>query len=614
MPDLLPADDPEPTTVSDPSGRSNDYVVVARRYRPQTFAELIGQEHVTRGLQAAIASGRVGHAFLFTGGRGTGKTSTARILAKALNCVQGPTPQPCLKCDICESIKTGDDVDTLEIDGASNRGIDEIRELRQNVNIRPSRARFKIYIIDEVHMLTPQAFNALLKTLEEPPAHVKFIFCTTEPDEIPITILSRCQRFDFASVEMGQIAQRLAQISEIEGVQAEPEALLLLARRAAGSMRDSQSLLEQLLAFGNQKITVADVHEMLGTAGAARLSQIVRHLAERDTAAALADLDVAVREGVDVGQLLDQLLGYFRDLMVTLAGCPAEALLYSSPGEHAELLELGRQLGLNTIMAMMQIVDQTIARLRYSMHARALAELAFVRTSKLADLEAIPALLAELRSDGANPTLGSVRTNRPAASGSIADLPPPPPPSVKKKLEEPDSNGASVAIQPANSARIDSAGEAPGPRGLASVETAALPTLMEDMLGPAWDLALASVGGLLADNARSATLSLGGGTQATAAPNKVVAMFPSQYNFGKQFCERPENLPRLEQALGEALGRAVRLSMATSPSSSLPTEQVEKRKVAPARQRMSEKPDHPWVKRAVELFDARVVWMDEPKD
>src|SRR3984893_13864919 len=228
--------------------RPGDYVVVARRYRPQTFEELIGQEHVGRGLSGANMSHRVGHAYLFTGARGVGKTSAARILAKSLNCVHGPTPTPCNECDICLSISGGDDVDVLEIDGASNRGIDEIRQLRQNVNIRPSRARFKVYIIDEVHMLTREAFNALLKTLEEPPEHVKFVFCTTEPEKIPITILSRCQRFDFAGIHLPSIIERLGQIVAAEGVGAEPEALALLARRANGSMRDSQLLLEQLLA------------------------------------------------------------------------------------------------------------------------------------------------------------------------------------------------------------------------------------------------------------------------------------------------------------------------------------------------------------------------------
>src|SRR4051794_36955812 len=220
----------------DDRASDSQYVVVARRYRPQDFQQLVGQPQVSQALGNAIATGRVGHAYLFTGARGVGKTSTARIFAKCLNCVNGPTDKPCGECDICQGIAAGEDVDVLEIDGASNRGIDEIRQLRQNVNVRPSRARFKIYIIDEVHMLTTPAFNALLKTLEEPPEHVKFIFCTTEADKIPITVLSRCQRFDFAPMEMSSIMGRLELIVKTEGMTAEPEALQIIARRAAGSM------------------------------------------------------------------------------------------------------------------------------------------------------------------------------------------------------------------------------------------------------------------------------------------------------------------------------------------------------------------------------------------
>src|SRR5688572_2548889 len=265
----------------DDSQRASEYVVVARRYRPQDFGQLVGQSQVSQALANAIATNRVGHAYLFTGARGVGKTSTARIFAKALNCVNGPTITPCGQCDICEGIASGGDVDVLEIDGASNRGIDEIRQLRSNVNIRPSRARFKIYIIDEVHMLTNQAFNALLKTLEEPPEHVKFIFCTTEADKIPITVLSRCQRFDFAPLQSQAIVERLAHICSQEGVSAEPAALQILARRANGSMRDSQSLLEQLLSFSGKALTAADVHRLLGTAQAGRLSAIAGALANR---------------------------------------------------------------------------------------------------------------------------------------------------------------------------------------------------------------------------------------------------------------------------------------------------------------------------------------------
>ena len=215
--------DSRSTVANDHSASAGRYTVIARRYRPQTFDELVGQEHVARALQQAITSDRVGHAYLFTGARGVGKTSAARILAKALNCVHGPTPTPCNECDVCRRVAAGDDVDVLEIDGASNRGIDEIRQLRQNVAVRPSRVRFKIYIIDEVHMLTKEAFNALLKTLEEPPEHVKFIFATTEPQKIPITILSRCQRFDFAGISAASIRRRLAQIAAAEGVASSPK-------------------------------------------------------------------------------------------------------------------------------------------------------------------------------------------------------------------------------------------------------------------------------------------------------------------------------------------------------------------------------------------------------
>ncbi|MEX2315505.1 MAG: DNA polymerase III subunit gamma/tau [Pirellulales bacterium] len=383
--------------MSDTLKSPGEYVVIARRYRPQTFDELVGQEHVARALQQAITSERVGHAYLFTGARGVGKTSAARILAKALNCVQGPTPTPCNECDVCRCVATGDDVDVIEIDGASNRGIDEIRQLRQNVAVRPSRVRFKIYIIDEVHMLTKEAFNALLKTLEEPPEHVKFIFATTEPHKIPITILSRCQRFDFAGIRSSQIQARLVQIAAAEGVEVEPAAVQILASRAAGSMRDSQSLLEQLLAVAGGKITAQDVTALLGIAPAERLTGLVRQLVERNAGAALAELEAAIDGGVEVGQLLDQLVGYFRDVMTAAVGCGPDQMLYALPSQAAEVAEIGRRLGLHTILAIVQILDHAAARMRVSMHGRTLVEMAVVRICHLNDLEELAAVVAELR-------------------------------------------------------------------------------------------------------------------------------------------------------------------------------------------------------------------------
>jgi DNA polymerase-3 subunit gamma/tau len=394
------------------------YTVIARRYRPQSFDELVGQEHVARALQQAISSGRVGHAYLFTGARGVGKTSAARILAKALNCVEGPTPTPCNQCDVCQRVTAGDDVDVLEIDGASNRGIDEIRQLRQNVAVRPSRVRYKIYIIDEVHMLTKEAFNALLKTLEEPPEHVKFIFATTEPQKIPITILSRCQRFDFAGVSSAAIQARLGQIAAAEGVAVEPEALQILASRAAGSMRDSQSLLEQLLAMGHGRISADDVNQLLGIAPAERLNGLVRHLVARDASAALAELDATIQSGVEVGLLLDQLVGYFRDVMTTAVGCGPDQMLYALPSQAEEVAQVGRQLGLSTVLAIGQILDHTGARLRVSMHARTLVEMAIVRICQIGEMDDLAALVAELRSTASEPNAKAAATHS-QASGSL---------------------------------------------------------------------------------------------------------------------------------------------------------------------------------------------------
>jgi DNA polymerase III subunit gamma/tau len=574
-----PASPAEPRSSAPTTGRRGEYVVVARRYRPQSFAELVGQEHIAQALSGAIVSGRVGHAYLFTGARGVGKTSAARILAKALNCTSGPTPTPCNECDTCISISTGDDVDVLEIDGASNRGIDEIRELRQKVNVRPSRSRSKVYIIDEVHMLTREAFNALLKTLEEPPEHVKFIFCTTEPEKIPITILSRCQRFDFAGIQTPSIVQRLRQIVAAEGVQAEPAALEILARRAAGSMRDSQSLLEQLLAFGGSSITVADVHRMLGTAADGRLAPLVAHLAERDAAAALSDLDAALGEGVDVGQLLDQLLGYFRDLLVLSVGCGEDAVLHAAAAEAAKLKGEAQQLGIDTILAIMQILDQTMARLRYSTHARTLAELALVRICQLEDLDQLPALMAELR--GGPPVERS-----PAPAARLAPPPasrPMQPAAEAKKKDEP-----SLAAE----------AECPSQAPLLSPAASAV-TL--------WQKALEGLPLATLSHAEHAI------PQAIIAPNRLVLGFRQSYNYAKSFCERPEQVARLEKALQAAAGVPLTISFETLAD--LP-EQKQESTAQPRRssgaELLQEKMQEPLVRRAAELFGAHPMKVETP--
>ncbi len=588
------------------------YVVVARRYRPQTFNDLVGQEHISQALSNAIATNRVGHAYLFTGARGVGKTSSARILAKALNCVDGPTATPCNQCDICQSISGGDDVDVLEIDGASNRGIDEIRQLRQNVNVRPSRARFKIYIIDEVHMLTREAFNALLKTLEEPPEHVKFIFCTTEPNKIPITILSRCQRFDFAGIRTKSIAERLRHIVGAEGVEADDDALQLLARRAAGSMRDSQSLLEQLLAFSSGRITVDSVHGMLGTASDERMGTLVGHLIERNAGAALTELDTAATAGVDVAQLLEQLLGYFRDCMVAAVGCTAESFLYTSPGGQQQVAEAGKRLGLQTILAIMQILDQTLSRMRQSTQGRILAELSLVRICALEDLDELPKLIAQLQSGvAASPSsMAGTPPSRAAAArpGATATSATSAPESLSAALRAREE-GAKKKFEP-----VASAEETEEPEELAHpTEGAARVEIAAENAAQIWMSALSQLSGLVAEQAKEFE------RVALESPNRLVITLKPRYALAKSTCERPEQVAKFEQALCDVTGQRLRVHFVLGEDREPDEEKPQGQSAGAARALSShelrrEAEEHPLVQRAMDLFGAEVQDVIPPRD
>jgi DNA polymerase III subunit gamma/tau len=287
-----------------------------RKWRSQTFEEVVGQEHVALTLRNALRDGRLSHAYLFSGPRGTGKTSTARILAKAINCLaEDPAARPCNHCRICVGITEGHQLDLIEIDAASNRGIDEIRDLREKIGFRPNEARYKVYIIDEVHMLTKEAFNALLKTLEEPPPHAIFVLATTEPDRVPETVRSRCQRFDFRRVPTLKIAGHLKEILDAEGARAAPEALQAIARRSTGSMRDAISLVDQLLAYGDEVIGLARVESVLGLVDASTVGQLIDHMAAHDAAGGLQLINQLVADGVELGELVDQIMGYLRAIL-----------------------------------------------------------------------------------------------------------------------------------------------------------------------------------------------------------------------------------------------------------------------------------------------------------
>jgi DNA polymerase-3 subunit gamma/tau len=327
------------------------YEVFARKYRPQTFDDLVGQEHVSRTLKNAVAQNRLAHAYLFVGPRGIGKTSTARILAKALNCVKGPTVNPCGVCDNCKEIAAGNSLDVIEIDGASNNSVEDVRELRDNVRYAPAKGRYKIYLIDEVHMLSSAAFNALLKTLEEPPAHVKFIFATTEPQKVLPTILSRCQRFDLHRIPTNLIAKHLQFIAGKEKITVEAKAAHAIARGAEGALRDAESMLDQLVAFCGESINEADVLKVFGFTSQQTVADLTEKILRAATAEAVQLLHEECEAGKDMMRLMADLISYLRDLLVfkvkpeTLSEDAGPELQKSLAGQ-AELIETDRLLEL----------------------------------------------------------------------------------------------------------------------------------------------------------------------------------------------------------------------------------------------------------------------------
>ena len=314
------------------------YLVLARKWRPQVFEEVVGQRPITQTLQNAIAQKRVAHAFLFTGPRGVGKTSTARILAKALNCDRGPATNPCNQCTACQEISSGNSMDVIEIDGASNRGIDEIRELRDNVRYTPAKSRYKIYIIDEVHMLTREAFNALLKTLEEPPPHIIFVFATTEPHKIPATILSRCQRYDFKRIASKDIVSNLKRIMDEEKVPLSEKGFFYIARESGGSMRDAQSLLDQVLSYGSKEIRDEEIVDVLGLIDRKVLYDLVEAIANRDPGTCMELVEHVYQYGYDIQHFCRELLQYLRNLILMKVSQHPEPLI-ELPMEELEALK-----------------------------------------------------------------------------------------------------------------------------------------------------------------------------------------------------------------------------------------------------------------------------------
>jgi DNA polymerase III subunit gamma/tau len=389
---------------------AQQYQVLARKWRPQQFDDVVGQEHVTTTLKNAIEQKRLAHAYLFVGPRGIGKTSTARIFAKALNCAKGPTITPCDKCDNCREIAEGRSLDVLEIDGASNNGVEQVRELRDTVRYAPARGRFKIYIIDEVHMLTTQAFNALLKTLEEPPAHVKFLFATTEPQKVLPTILSRCQRFDLRRIPSNLIVKHLKEIAKKEKVAIDDAALAAIARGAEGGLRDAESALDQLIAFCGDKIAEADVLSVFGLVAHDQIAGLTDAVVDGKTTRALKVLKELDEVGKDLQRLAADLLDHFRNLLVVTLGEEGVASL-QAPDSEIELLQAqAKRVDCDAVLRIIDALAAAEGRLRYALSKRVFFEIALVKAIKARDMVGIDGVLKklnELKGQAGGSTIGT---------------------------------------------------------------------------------------------------------------------------------------------------------------------------------------------------------------
>jgi len=372
------------------------YQVLARKYRPQTFAELLGQEHVRATIENAIAQRRIAHGYIFAGQRGTGKTTVARILARCLNCVEGPTPAPCGKCSSCVEIAQGNAPDVIEIDAASNRGINEMRELRENVRYRPSRDRYKIFIIDEAHQITNEAFNALLKTLEEPPEWAVFVLCTTEAHKIPATIASRCQQFNFRSVDFGLLVGRLREICRAEGIEADEEALAVLAQAGEGSVRDSLSALDQAIACCGGRLEGPAVRQLLGLYGLETLEQTAEALAAGSPAQMLEIVAKLENSGRNLQYFCRELCRYFRNLLVAKIAGADTPLIAAPSSEQARLRETAARFSEEDLTRWLQLSLDMYSQLQYSLQPRLHLELGLLRLLHAGRLRPIEEVIGAL--------------------------------------------------------------------------------------------------------------------------------------------------------------------------------------------------------------------------
>jgi len=506
------------------------YQVIARKWRPQNFEEMVGQDVVTRTLQNALKSGRIAHAFLFSGVRGVGKTTAARILAKALNCREGINPKPCDECVSCEEIRIGNSVDVQEIDAASNRGIDDIRELRESARYGTARDRFKIFIVDEVHMLTKEAFNALLKILEEPPSHVKFILATTEYQRIPRTITSRCQKYEFKPIAYQGILDRLRLITETEGVKISDFALFAVASVGQGSMRDAQSALDQILAFSDREVQDEDVKALLGVLDQGITAELVQVVLDGDRGGLIKRLQALAGSGISPQVLCTKLMERVRDLLVCKAAGWDTALIQLPDSEKDQLLDQAERFSELDLIRFYDLLNQTGDELRWHVHPHVHLEIALLKLVELAHLPALETVISRLESGQLLPS--------PAGGTAAGDR------NRSAKAPSAVSDSGERTSQPKDSAEENSDKQNSG-------EVSASPfTPIEAPTGdPVQDWMLS-----LQDRFKGLYQQLQFASDVVYSDGKLTIQFPASERFHAQLIDKTDNQRRLSETFASIAG------------------------------------------------------------
>jgi DNA polymerase-3 subunit gamma/tau len=554
------------------------YLVLARKYRPQTFEQVVEQAHITRTLTNAISTGRVAHAILFSGPRGTGKTTVARILAKAMNCEQGPTPIPCNVCRSCSEITAGHAADVFEIDGASNNSVDQVRELRENIKYMPAHSAFKIYIIDEVHMLSTPAFNALLKTLEEPPAHVMFMFATTEPHKIPITILSRCQRHDFRRVALASVSNHMAWICKQEAFEIDELSLAMIAREAGGSLRDALSLLDQVMTCTQGKISHEQVLDILGVIDRKMLYDLAAAILTGDIPAVFDLLDDIHDRGHDMKRLHADLLEHFRNLLVAALGKKVNKLVDLPPGEIDQLMQQAGLVPQGTLNQIFDLLFREEPVVRFSSQPKLALEMALVRL-----LHAKPALPIDVLIDKLDNLRREIGSGAPPTDAAVR-------PAVAAKPED----------DPIGSTRAQTFSDAPEtepPDLQAAGEEVSAAGATADSPMKYWPQILERIArshpSLAANLSKCKVKQYTGETIEIEVPGN---------GFTLNMIQREKNMAVLNRVLEEISGRRHEIRFS---SGSTPEDNARKKKTA---NRLKKKAlSHPLVADAIEIFDGKLV-------